>query len=125
MFSFIFKHTLLVCIGFLCLFSSPATQAEPFNFVPKVNTAQPILYHGDNDIIVTITGLEILIQSDQGDNIILAADLYNSTQQVVRSKRVSTPTNSISLDISGLSSGYYIVKVATTTDIENIQLYIP
>lgn len=122
MFNLIFKHSLLVCIGFLCLLNNPTLQASSSS---KANAIQPMLYHGENDVIFTITGLEILIESVQGDDIILAADLYDSTQQVVRSERVSTPVNSMTLDISGLPSGNYVVKVETTTDIESMQLYIP
>jgi len=118
MFNSIIKHTLLVCIGLLCFFGNKSIQAE------KTLPSNSVQMAPENDIIMTVTGLEILIESEEGDDIILAADLYDSTPQVVISERLSNAANSMTLDISGLSSGYYVLQVQTTTDVESFQLYI-
>ncbi len=118
------KHIPLVCLVCLCLFGNKSIQAEKPLTLMNVAVTTVIPIESENDIIMTVTGLEILIESVEEDDIILAADLYDSNQQVVLSERLSNAANSMTLDISGLSSGYYVLQVQTTTDVESFQLHI-
>lgn len=118
MFYFI-KHALWVCMGVVCLYTNINIEATPIYSIIERQ-----LVDETNDIIITVIGFEILIESTEGGNIIVAADLYDSTQQVVRSERAVPPTESLTIDTSGLSSGYYVLQVTTTQGVESFQLHL-
>lgn len=114
---YLIKHTLLVCMGILCLLGTVITIGNPtYSMVENQRIGDP------DDIIITVIGFDILIESAQGDAIILAADLYDSNQQIVRSERKTAPVQSIVLNTNGLPSGYYVLQVLSVYGMESFQL---
>lgn len=117
--TYFMKRTLLVCLGIVCLYTSVPIET-------KANTsilASQLLAESD-PIIITVIGFDILIESTEGDAIILAANLYDSTQQLILSERANAPTPSLTINGSGLPSGYYVLQVETIEGVESFQLYL-